>query len=177
MQCLLFAIILFRFVSRGNMDPVSATANIVAIVGVACKSCHALHSFFRGISEAPDDIRQYCATLRSLESTLKCMKTLITDPTVGQHLLRNVGTSLEECSIDLQSVNAKCRKAQGAMQKGKFRNSVTRVGWYLSGEHSPERFFARLQRWYTVFSLELSTLQMYGSCGFFHPTQPAWMID
>ena len=144
------------------MDPVSATANVVAIVGIACKSCQALRSFFRGIIEAPDDIRQYCATLRSLESTLKCIKSLITDPAIGQHLLRNVGTSLEECSIDLQSVDAKCRKAQGALQKGKIRNGVTRVGWHLSGEHSLERFFARLQRWYTVFSLELSTLQMYG---------------
>ena len=145
------------------MDPVSATASILAIVEAACKSCHALHSFFRGISEAPDDIRQYCATLRSLKSTLQCMRSLITDPTFGQHLLRNVGTSLEECSIDLQSVDAKCRKAQGAMQKGKLRNGVTRLGWCLSGEHSLERFFARLQRWYSIFSLELSTIQMYGS--------------
>lgn len=145
------------------MDPVSATASIIAIVEVACKSCHALHDFLRGISEAPDDIKQYRATLRSLKSTLQCMQSLIADPTVGQHLLRNVGTSLEECSIDIQSVDAKCWKAQGAMQRGKVRNGVTRVGWYLSGEHSLERFFARLQRWYTIFSLEMSTLQMYGS--------------
>lgn len=143
------------------MDPVSATANIAAIVGIACKSSHALHSFFRGISEASDDIRQHCATLRSLKSTLECMKSLVTDPTVGQHLLRNIGTSLEECSIDLQNVDTRCRKAQGAMLRGKVRNGVTRVGWCLSGEHSLKRFFARLQRWYTVFSLKLSTLQMY----------------
>ena len=145
------------------MDPVSATANVVAIVGIACKSCQALRTFVRGINEAPDDIRQYCATLRSLESTLKCIKSLIADPAIGPHLLRNVGTSLEECSIEVQSVDSKCRKAQEAMQKGKIRNGVTRIGWHLSGEHSLERFFARLQRWYMVFSLELSTLQMYWS--------------
>ena len=145
------------------MDPISATASMITIVEVACKSCHALHDFLRGISEAPDDIKQHRATLRSLKSTLHCMQSLIADPTVGQHLLRNVGTSLEECSMDLQSVDAKCRKAQGAMQRGKMRNGVTRVRWYLSGEHSLEKFFARLQRWYTIFSLEMSTIQMYGS--------------
>lgn len=142
------------------MDPVSATASMITLVEVACKSCHALHDFFRGISEAPDDIKQYCAILRSLKSTFQCMRSLIADPTVGQHLLRNVGTSLEECSVDLQSVDAKCRKAQEAMQRGKVRNSVTRIGWYLSGEHSLEKFFARIQRWYTIFSLEMSSLQM-----------------
>ena len=141
------------------MDPVSATASVIAIAGVAGKSCQALLSFFHGISEAQEDILQFCKTLQSLESTLQCIRSLCTDPNVRQHLTQNFTVCLKECFSELEAADTKCRKAQNLMQRGKMQSSWARLRWYLSAEHWLKKFFFHVQTYHTVFSLELSTLQ------------------
>ena len=141
------------------MDPISATANIIAIVGVAVKSCQALQSFFRGISEAREDILQFCRTLKSLESMLSCIGSLCIDPNIGQYLTANFTRCLEECHSELQTARTRCQKAQRLIRKGTIKSSLARLIWFSSAEHWLEKFFSQIQTYHMVFSLELSTLQ------------------
>ena len=141
------------------MDPISASANIIALVGFTCKSCQALHAFFRGLSEARGDIMQFCSTLKSLESTLQCINSLCTDSDITPHLSHSFTDGLKACYIELETVESRCRKARKMLQKGRMSSSWARLRWYLSAEHWLKRFFARIQTYQMLFSLELSTLQ------------------
>lgn len=141
------------------MDPVSATANIITIIDIACRSCRGLHSFFRGMSEARGDILHFCATLQSLESTLQCIGSLCTNPDIKHYLTHNFTACLKECFAELGAVDSKCRKAHSSIQKGKLQSSWARLRWYLSAEHWLNKFFAHVRTYHMIFSLELSTLQ------------------
>ena len=141
------------------MDPVSATANIIAITHVACKSCQALLSFFRGISKAKEDILQSCKKLQSLDSTLQCIGALCVEPSVQRHITENLRNCLMECFSELEAVDKKCRKAQEAMGKGKMQSSWARFKWVSSAEDWLDNFFSHVQTYHIVFSMELSILQ------------------
>ena len=141
------------------MDPLSGAANIIAIAGLACKTCQALVSFFHGIAKAREDILQFCKILRSLDSTLQCIKSLCIDTPTEQYLTQNFITCLKECFSELEHANGKCAKAQVLMRKGKMQSSWARMKWYLSAEYWLEDFLSHIQTYHMVFSLELSTVQ------------------
>ena len=141
------------------MDPVSATANIIAITQVACKSCQALLTFFRGISKAKEDILQSCKKLQSLESTLQCIGSLCIEPSVRRHITENLTGCLTECRSELAAADKKCRKAQESIGKGKMQSSWARVRWVSSAEDWLGNFFSRVQTYHVIFSMELNILQ------------------
>ena len=141
------------------MDPVSATANIIAITQIACKSCQALLSFFRGISKAKESILQSCKKLQSLESTLQCIGSLCVEPSVRRHITENMTSCLMECFSELEAADKKCRKAQESLEKGKMQSSWARVKWVSSAEDWLDEFFSHIQTYHMIFSMELSILQ------------------
>lgn len=145
------------------MDPLSVTASVIAITGFACKSCQALISFFQGISGARGDILQICATLQSLESTMQSIKLLCIDPAIKQSITYNLTECLKECFSELEIADAKCRKARMLIHKGKVQSSWARLRWYLSAESWLEKFFARIQTYQMIISLEWSILHTYVS--------------
>ena len=141
------------------MDPISTTASIISITGLACHSCQALISFFHGISEARGDILHFCSTLQSLDSILQSIKSLCIDARIKQHITLNLTVCLEKCASEVQLVDAKCQKAQKLIQRGPLHSSWARLRWYLSAEHWLKKFFARVQTYHAILSLECSTLQ------------------
>lgn len=141
------------------MEPVSSTASIIAITGLACKSCQTLISFFRDISEVRADILHFCCTLQSLDSTLQDIKLLCTDPQINQYITPNLTNCLESCLSEVQDVDTKCQKAQKLIQRGTLHSGWARLRWYLSAEHWLKKFLAHIQTYHIVLSLEWSTLQ------------------
>ena len=141
------------------MDPVSATANIIAITQISCKSCQALLSFFRGISKAKEEILQSCKKLQSLESTLQCIGSLCVEPSVRRHITENLISCLTECFSELVAADKKCQKARDSMGKGKMQSSWARVKWVSSAEDWLNNFFSHVQTYHVIFSIELSILQ------------------
>lgn len=63
------------------MDPFSATANVVAIIGFLGESCQFIITFLRGFLDAPEDIRSHNITLRALHEVFRRVHALCADDT------------------------------------------------------------------------------------------------
>lgn len=142
------------------MDPLSVTANAIAVVGITCKTCRSLYHFFRGLAEVSDDVRRICKTLQSLESVLSSIQLLHADAEIERYITREFKVCLEECMLDIRSVEARVRKADMLLQKGRLHRSWAQLKWSSTADHWLDKFFARVQTYHTVFSLELITLQV-----------------
>jgi hypothetical protein len=142
------------------MDPLSITANTVAVVGFAGQSCRLLYEFLRTVSDAPQEIQQHITALKALSSTFAGIQTL------GQHMPAELAWSsgfrarLSECMADFQATEIKMKKLNEHLEKGRLRRTWARVKW-SSSDHYLRRFFTRVQAYHTTFSLDLLTLHMY----------------
>lgn len=147
-------------VNNTNMDPVSMTANTVAIVGFAGQSGRLLYEFLRTLSDAPKEIQQHIATLKALSSTFAGIQTL------GQHMPAELAWSsgfrarLSECIEDFQAAEIKMKKLNEHLEKGHLRRTWARLKW-SSSDNYLRSFFTRVQTYHTTFSLDLLTLHMY----------------
>ena len=142
------------------MDPLSVTANTFAILGFVGQSSQFLYTFFRGVAEAPADVQQYGAILLALHDTFLGIRSLHDSHYSQIAFTAGFSNRLEECLKDFRAVESRIRKIDEMLKKGKIRRTWARLKWSSSAGHWLESFFARLQTYQTVFSLELATLQL-----------------
>ena len=101
------------------MDPLSATANNIAVLGIAYTSCQSLYNIIRGFVEAPKDVRQNCRALQSLVSVLASIKSLRVERDNELCFTSNFVARLEACLSDIRLVR---RESWGQMRgSGKGR--------------------------------------------------------
>ena len=90
------------------LDPISATASIITLLGAAGGTCKFLYNFFLGIVDAPSEIRDYSIRLEYLYRTLS---TLVQ---VYSELPKDLATNALLCSWIVEFM----REAE--LTKGKF---------------------------------------------------------
>ena len=141
-------------------DPLSVTANLVAVIGIAGQSCRLLFEFLQTVSEAPKEIQQQITALKALSSTFRGIQTL------GQHMPAELAWSSEfhalllECMTDLRAMESKMKKLNEHLERGRMRRTWARLKW-SSSDLDLRKFLARVQTYHTTFSLDLLTLHMY----------------
>jgi hypothetical protein len=143
-----------------TMDPLSAAANTIAVLGLTGQSCQFLFNFFRSVLEAPKDIQHYTATLRALHSTFSRIQLLCLDEHYSVRLSPEFGPQLTQCMIDLKTTAAKIRKIDDMLTKSRVLRTWAKFKWSSSSDHWLGKFFSRVQMYHTMFSLELMTIQM-----------------
>ena len=143
------------------MDPLSATANCIAIVGIAYKSCQSLNELFHGLTEAPKEVCQSCAAVKSLAAILSHIISLHNEGREEQVFSLDFQNCLQTCASDVVLVEKRLMKMDASLRKGILHRSWTKLKWSSSADQWLGRFFDRVQTYNVVFSLELVALQMY----------------
>lgn len=140
------------------MDAISATANVVAIVGFLGESCQFIISFLRGVSDAPKDIQSHDITLRALHAVFQRIQALCVDNAPTLQFSPGFSNRLEEWMEDFKNIEAKLHSAEQRCRKEKRARMWARMRWALSSEHWLGKFFLRAQLYHHVISLELTLL-------------------
>jgi len=144
-------------------DPLSATANIVAILVVSIQSCAQLVEFYQKLADAPAEVRHNALWLRTLQSTFGELQTLAQDPRFSDfqaHLPANFDARLTNCRADLQQTEARVRRVCKGLDGGKMQQTWAKVKHCFAGEQWLAKFSRRLQMYHSAFTIDLATIQM-----------------
>ena len=148
------------------MDPLSATANIVAILVVSIQSCAHLVEFFQRLADAPSEIQQNSVWLRALQSTFTELNTLAQDPCFSDfqaQLPAGFDARLGDCRADLLRMEARVRQACAGLRGGRVLQTWTKARHCFTSEQWSIKFSRRLQMYHSTFAIDLATIQMCAS--------------
>ena len=143
------------------MEPLSATASVISVVGLLSQSCGFVATFFRGISDAPVDIKRHRVVLQGLDTTVRELHTRCRENASTITLSPAFSNLLAECMADFATIETKLRQAEESCGKGYRRRIWGRMKWSLSSEHWLGKFLRRLQQYCAVISLELQLLALH----------------
>ena len=142
------------------MDPLSATASAIAIIGLLGQSCQFVSRFLGGISDASASIRARHTTLQALSASLRKIQALYAENSQITEPAPEFAAQVADCMTDFVTIEAKLRKAIEGLNKGRCTRRLAKLKWSISSEDWLKRFLTRVQRYHAVMSLELMTLQM-----------------
>jgi len=144
-------------------DPLSITANIVAVLAFSVQSCSVLVETFRRLRDAPAQLRHTTVWIQALQSTFSELHNLASDPRFldfQAHVPDSFATQLAECRADLDKVESRVRRVSADLQKRGIKQSWTRIQHCFLGEQWLHQFSGRLQMYQSVFTVDLITIQL-----------------
>jgi hypothetical protein len=145
------------------VDPLSAAANIFAVLGFSIQSCSYLVSFFHRFADAPVEVQHNTVWLQALLSTFSDLYALDNDARFrnGQvQLPAAFKTQLEACNNDLMEMESRVRRISRNLKAGRLIQTWTKVKYAFAGDQWLIKFSRRLQTYQTTFTLDLMTIQM-----------------
>ena len=141
------------------MDPFSAAANALALLGLAAQSAQILVEYLRAFVKASEAVRQHTTALETLSSTLTGIQTLgrVLPPEYAWP--GEFHSRLESCLADLDAIKKKLKGLGDHLRRDGMKRAYARMKWYsLQREMQPS--FARIQLYIAAFSTDLSILQV-----------------
>ncbi|RYP42658.1 hypothetical protein DL767_000027 [Monosporascus sp. MG133] len=144
-------------------DPLSAAANIVAVIVVSIQSCAYLVQFFQNLADAPAEVRHNAMWLKALQSTFGELQTLAQDQRFLDfrvQLPAGFDARLGDCRADLQLAEARIRRVCTGLRGGKVLQTWTKVKHCFAGEQWSAQFSRRLQMYHSTFAIDLATIQI-----------------
>jgi len=145
------------------MDPLSATANIVAVLVVSIQSCSFLVKFFRDLADAPPEVRHNAIWLGILHSTFGELRSLVVDPRFGDvqaQLPVGFASRLADCQAGLGEMEARIRRIDRDLRGGRMLQTWTKVKYSLTSEQLLAKFSGRIQLYQSAFTVDLITIQL-----------------
>jgi Fungal N-terminal domain of STAND proteins len=139
-------------------DPLSITANIVAVLGFSIQSCDFLVNFFKRITDAPAEVQHNVVWLKALHSTFSQLHALGHETQV--ELPSGFNARLEDCRADLLEVESRVRRVGQNLKASRIRHAWTRLRYAFVAEQWFVKFSQRLQKYQTAFTLDLMVIQM-----------------
>jgi len=135
------------------LDPISATASVITLLGAAGQTCKVLYNFFLDIADAPSEIRDHSIRLECLHRTLS---TLVQ---VYSELPENVPTDAPLCS----RITEFMKEAEKARDKFSGRDCSPlsireRLRWF-SSDRQLRKFFTSLTQWDIIFTQAILAAQ------------------
>ncbi|KAL8714062.1 MAG: hypothetical protein Q9225_006637 [Loekoesia sp. 1 TL-2023] len=146
------------------VEPLSATASIIAVVGFAAESSKLMFKVFQGVVHRPANIHDASLALKSLYVTLTNLQQRSTKLDPKYEFPAHFCQRLNDCLKDLKTFEAKIGKVDAILGKegtrkrdwdGKTRRSWERIRWLLVGEQETRRFLEKVKLYQNEFSLEL----------------------
>lgn len=146
------------------VEPLSATASIIAVVGFAAESSKFMFKFLRGVAHVPANIHDSSLALKSLYVTLTNLQQRSTKLDPQYEFPAHFCQRLNDCLKDLKTFEAKIGKIDAILGKkgtrkrdwdGKPRRSWEGIRWLLVGEQETRRFLEKVKVYQIEFSLEL----------------------
>ncbi|KAF2252325.1 hypothetical protein BU26DRAFT_562072 [Trematosphaeria pertusa] len=140
------------------MDPLSVTAGVIAVVGLAAKTCEGLYSTVERISEAPKDLQQHLACIQHLRSTFDMIAQLENEESFTPEFIAR----LEGCMHDLQHMEQLAHSFNERLQHGRMtKRAWTRIRLSLGDQRRDLRNqLSRVESYHRAFSLDLLALNM-----------------
>ena len=148
------------FIKIKTMDPLSATASAVTVVGLLSQSCLFVFDFLRNFSDASFVIKNHYLALQALHADLRKIQDLHTKNPSLVELTPQFSVLIPEMLADFTTVEAKLRKIRGKLGEGKGTKAWARVTWSLSSEQWLDKFLSRVQTYHAIFSSELMLVLM-----------------
>jgi hypothetical protein len=139
-------------------DPLSITANIVAVLGFSIQSCDFLVNFLNRIAGAPAEVEHNVIWLKALHSTFSQLHALGHDTEV--ELPPGFNVRLEDCRADLLEMESCIRRVSQSLKAGRIQHTWTRLKYIFTAEQWFAKFSRRLQKYQTAFTLDLMMIQM-----------------
>jgi hypothetical protein len=144
-------------------DPLSITANIVAVLGFSIQSCNYLVDFFKRIADAPAEVEHNIIWLEALHSTFSELHALGKDANLHDtqiELPSGFNARLEDCKADLLEMESRVRRVGHNLKGGRIQQTWTKVRYSFTAEQWLTKFSRRLQTYQTTFTLDLMMIQM-----------------
>jgi hypothetical protein len=146
------------------MDPLSATASVLALIEGTSKSAKYIYCFFRNVVDMPLEVKNYCVSIQALTSTLTEIQTLwCTGNFEPQQTTQftQLSQSVRECLADVQVAEKRIGRIEKDLKAKKARRTWTKVKYGLIKE-GPwlEKFFGRVRMWNNFLTYNLVLLQM-----------------
>ena len=142
------------------MDPLSATASAITVVGLLSQSCLFVFDFLRNISDATFVIKNHYLALQALHADLRKIQDLHTKSPSLIELTPQFSILLPEILADFTTIEAKLRKIRAKLGQGKGTKAWAKVTWSLSSEQWLHKFLGRVQTYHAIFSSELMLVLM-----------------
>jgi hypothetical protein len=144
-------------------DPLSVTANIVAVLGFSIQSCNYLVDFFKRVADAPAEVEHNVVWLQALHSTFSELHALSQDARFRDahvELTSGFNARLEDCKADLAEMKSRVRRVGQDLKADRIRQTWTKVRYSFTAEQWLTKFSRRLQTYQTTFTLDLMMIQM-----------------
>jgi len=144
-------------------DPLSLSANILAVLSFSLQSCNYLVNFFERIADAPTEVQHNIIWLQALYSTFSELQALGRDVHLRDaeiELPSGFYNRLEDCKADLLEMQTRvCRVGQN-LKAGRLLHTWAKVKYSFAGDQWLTKLSRRLQTYQTTFTLDLITIQM-----------------
>ncbi|CAI6340834.1 unnamed protein product [Periconia digitata] len=142
------------------MDPVSASASILTLVGAAGGSCKFLHSFILDIADAPREIRISNQKLCCLARSFDCLTNVYSKVPSHYRIDSTVVHELELFIQEIFTINKVVKsKAASLIDEGSVKQLWHSFRWLLF-DRRLQKFFASLEHWNIVFSQAVAISQL-----------------
>jgi len=141
------------------MDPLSGSASIVTLLGIAGSCCGSLCASLRSFSDAPADIRYQCVSIQSLQTTFKDLGALYADVPASYQFNRGLASKVSEFLGKTQDAEKKIALANAMLSRGTTIRTWTRLKWSLTTHRWLKRLFDDLEFWNMIFSQEVAAVQ------------------
>lgn len=142
-------------------DPLSATASVITVAGVAAQTCEYLYKTVRCLSDAPKEVRRHVVALQALQSTLTGIAALEKDIPNPGIFTEEFKIRLRECISDLQAMEQHAKPFQQQFDEGTARRTWAKVRWSsVDHKYRLKKYLARIESHYAILSLGLSLLHM-----------------
>jgi hypothetical protein len=140
------------------MDPVSATASILTLLGAAGGSCKFLFNFLHDLSDAPHDIQVQNKKLGCLYETLTALSQMYAQLPADFQSHPHLQGKLLEFAQDLGKVRGRIEVKTTALGKGR-RHKVQESFKWLFFDRQLKKLFDSLDHWDMVLSQAMMASQ------------------
>lgn len=142
------------------MDPLSAAASVLTVLGAAGGSVKFLHAFIINFEDAPSEIKKQVIQLetlgRSISQLIKLYNGMAQDCQLDSDVVKAISDFEQEASsvrTGLEEQIAKMDKSRGHRLKGKLK-------WVIF-DHKLKRFLSSVDSWNIVISQAATWSQLY----------------
>lgn len=143
-------------------DPLSTTASILALAGVAAKSCECLYNALRLFSEAPKDLQHHINAVQALQSIFTDIAALEKDLPNAALITPDFKARLQACMLDLQAVERLAKSFCARLEEGRARRTWAKMRWSSADQRQAlKRYLSRIESYHKIFSLDLLLLNMW----------------
>jgi hypothetical protein len=140
------------------MDPLSASASVLTVLGAAAGTCKVLYDFIIEFKDAPEEIKWQNRKLRRLEENITCLLE-VCDKLPKELQLVTHFHGIQEFVQEVNTINVDIERRKDLLGRGKTARVKEICKWLLLDRHL-RRFFDNLEHYNTILSHAISAAQL-----------------